>query len=102
MNSVSNQNLTFTTRWCVRVAWMATLCFATNCRIHADTSFTAADADTLFEAHAQAFYRVEDGRAWFLESTEGGKASFWMGAEQMEMVLDACERTKKPEQIEMF
>jgi predicted alpha-1,6-mannanase (GH76 family) len=73
-----------------------------NHRIHADVSFTAADADTLFGAHAKAFYRVEDGRAWFLESTEGGKASFWMRAELMEMVLDACERTKKPEQLEMF
>lgn len=102
MNSVSNQNLTFSKRWCVRVVWMATLCFTMNYRIHADLSFTAADADTLFEAHARAFYRVQDGRAWFLESTEGGRVSFWMRAEQMEMVLDACERTKKPEQLEMF
>ena len=73
-----------------------------NHRSEADPSFTAADADTLFAAHAKAFYRVEDGRAWFLESTEGGKASFWMRAELMEMVLDACERAKKPEQLEMF
>jgi hypothetical protein len=63
---------------------------------------TAADADTLFEAHTKAFYRVQDGKAWFKESTEGGKASYWMRAEQMEMVLDAYERTKKPEQMEMF
>ncbi len=63
---------------------------------------TPADADVLFEAHAKAFYREKDGRAWFAESTDGGKVSFWMRAEQMEMVLDAYERTKKPEHMEMF
>jgi predicted alpha-1,6-mannanase (GH76 family) len=65
-------------------------------------AFTAADADAIFDAHAKAFYRVEDGKAWFRESTDGGKVSYWMRAEQMEMVLDAYERTKKPELLEMF
>src|SRR5262245_8200113 len=64
--------------------------------------FTAEDADTIFAAHAKAFYRVEDGRAWFAENTEGGKVSYWMRAEQMEMVLDAYERTKNAEMLEMF
>ncbi len=65
-------------------------------------SFTATDADAAFEAHTKAFYEVKDGAAWFKESTDGGKVSFWMRAEQMEMVLDAYERTKKPQQLEMF
>ncbi|RYD73265.1 MAG: hypothetical protein EOP84_21825, partial [Verrucomicrobiaceae bacterium] len=59
-------------------------------------------ADTLFEAHAKAFYQEEDGRAWFKESTEGGKVSYWMRAEQMEMVLDAFERTNDSKHITMF
>ena len=57
-------------------------CFTIFCEVLTARAFTPADADTLFEAQARAFYRVEDGRAWFLESTEGGKASFWMRAEQ--------------------
>jgi predicted alpha-1,6-mannanase (GH76 family) len=65
-------------------------------------AFTAADADTLFEAHTKAFYEEKDGRAWFKESTDGGKVSYWMRAEQMEMVLDAFERTRSPQQMAMF
>src|SRR5437868_15474750 len=68
-------------------------------RMHA---FTNADADAIFDAHAKAFYREANGCAWFAESTDGGKASFWMRAEQMEMVLDAFERTTNPQQLSMF
>jgi predicted alpha-1,6-mannanase (GH76 family) len=62
----------------------------------------AADADTLFEAHTKAFYRVKDGRAWHAKSTDGGKSDFWMQAEQLEMVLDAYERTGRPQPLVMF
>jgi predicted alpha-1,6-mannanase (GH76 family) len=65
-------------------------------------AFGAADAETLFQAHAKAFYREQDGRAWFRESTEGKKVSFWMRAEQMEMVLDAYERNRSPQALGMF
>lgn len=66
-------------------------------------AFTAADADALMQAHARAFYRVDSGRAWFLEKTgETNKVSFWMRAEQMEMVLDAYERTTNFEYLTMF
>lgn len=65
-------------------------------------AFTAADADAAFEAHTKAFYEADDSGAWFKEHTDGGKVSYWMRAEQMEMVLDAYERTKKPEQLAMF
>lgn len=64
--------------------------------------FTAADADAILDAHLKAFYREKDGRAWFLESTDGGKVSFWMRAEQLEMILDAYERTKNPRMLSLF
>ncbi len=60
-------------------------------------AFTAADADVLFQAHAQAFYQATNGQGWFKENTEGGKISFWMRAEQLEMVLDHYERTQNPQ-----
>ena len=65
-------------------------------------AFTSADADALFEAHSKAFYQEQDGRAWFKESTDGGKVSYWMRAEQMEMVLDAYERTRNARPLVMF
>ncbi|MDB6174408.1 MAG: hypothetical protein JWL59_3719 [Chthoniobacteraceae bacterium] len=87
----------------IRAIRITALCFTVSCAAPTVArAFTAADADTLFEAHAAAFYRVEDGRAWFTKSTEGGKADFWMRAEQMEMVLDAYERTTDPRQLVMF
>ncbi|HEY0455262.1 MAG TPA: glycoside hydrolase family 76 protein, partial [Verrucomicrobiae bacterium] len=82
---------------------MAVLCFIAICggAITAQ-AFTSADADTIFAAHRKAFYKEKEGRAWFAESTEGGKASFWMRAEQMEMVLDAYERTTNAQMLVMF
>ena len=65
-------------------------------------AFTSADADASFNAHTKAFYVEKDGHAWFKESTDGGKVSYWMRAEQLEMVLDAYERTKNPQQMAMF
>jgi len=65
-------------------------------------AFTAADADTLLAAHTKAFYREKDDQAWFTKSTDGGKADFWMWAEQMEMILDAYERTHNAQQLTMF
>jgi predicted alpha-1,6-mannanase (GH76 family) len=65
-------------------------------------AFTAADADAIFDAHTKAFYRVTNDVAWHTKTTDGGKADFWMQAEQLEMVLDAYERTKNPQQLVMF
>lgn len=66
-------------------------------------AFTSADADSLFAAHAKVFYRTTNGRAYYLKSTEGNQpADFWTEAEQMEMVLDAYERTANPQQLVMF
>jgi predicted alpha-1,6-mannanase (GH76 family) len=80
------------------VAMLLTL----SCGALSAQAFTSADADTMWRAHAKAFYREQDGQAWFLESTDGGKASFWMRAEQMEMVLDAYERTTNAQLLVMF
>ena len=86
----------------LRAAWIALLCFTLCCGALPGQAFTSADADTLFEAHTRAFYRTDDGRGWHTKTTEDGKADFWTRAEQMEMVLDAYERTHHAEQIEMF
>ncbi len=88
-----------TPRCAIRTALLG---FAAICWIPCAQAFTSADADTLFAAHTAAFYQEQEGRAWFKESTDGGKASYWMRAEQMEMVLDAYERTYAPEQLLMF
>ncbi|MEO7318316.1 MAG: glycoside hydrolase family 76 protein [Chthoniobacteraceae bacterium] len=78
------------------------LCFTMSGALRAQT-FTVADADAIFDAHTKAFYRAKDGLGWHLKDTEKGrKADFWTRAEQMEMVLDVYERTKKAEHMEMF
>lgn len=102
MKSVSDRNRSFSTSWRRRaVRWILLGCLVSGGVLTA-RAFTSEDADTLFEAHIKAFYEEKDGHAWFKESTRGGKVSYWMRAEQMEMVLDAYERTKKPQQMEMF
>ena len=88
--------------WRFRATGLAVLGLALCCGALKAHAVTAADADALFEAHTRAFYREQEGRAWFQESTEGGKAPFWMRAEQMEMVLDAYERTTNSQQLMMF
>ena len=80
----------------------AVFCFAISSGALTAGAFTPADADTMFEAHTKAFYEEKDGHAWFKESTEGGKVSYWMRAEQLEMVLDAFQRTKNTDQMAMF
>jgi hypothetical protein len=58
----------------------AVFCFALSSGALSAAAFTPADADTLFEAHPKAFDEEKDGHAWFKESTEGGKISYWMPA----------------------
>jgi predicted alpha-1,6-mannanase (GH76 family) len=84
-------------------ACLAAVCLAAGCKTAPTGTFTSARADALLQAHTQAFYRVKDGRAWFKETTAGEKkVSFWMRAEQMEMELDAYERTGNKQQLAMF
>jgi predicted alpha-1,6-mannanase (GH76 family) len=86
----------------VCVVWMAAICLAVSCGAAVAGDFTSVDADALLEAHTRAFYQVKDGLAWFKETTDGGKVSFWMRAEEMEMELDAYERTTNALQLTMF
>ncbi len=66
-------------------------------------AFTSADADTLFEAHTKAFYRMTNGGSHYLKSAEENKpADFWTEAEQLEMVLDTYQRTTNVQQLVMF
>ncbi|MCX6926253.1 MAG: hypothetical protein NT154_24055 [Verrucomicrobia bacterium] len=102
VDSVSDPKGTFAVARLIRVAWMTLFCCTVSCGVQTARAFTSADADTLFDAHTKAFYREEDGRAWFTESTDGGKVSYWMRAEQMEMVLDAYERTSDARSLVMF
>jgi predicted alpha-1,6-mannanase (GH76 family) len=80
----------------------ALLFIVVSCGALAAQAFSAADADAIFDAHTKAFYRETNGVAWHAKNTEGGKADFWMQAEQLEMVLDVYERTKNPRQLAMF
>ena len=97
-----DQNRGFHTRWRNRAAWIAGLCGALICGAPAARAFTAADAETLFEAHTKAFYHQENGLAWYTKDTAGGKTDFWKWAEQMEMVLDACEPATQARPLVMF
>ncbi len=56
----------------------------------------AADADTLMAAFNRAFYVETNGIGYFRASTTSSKpADFWKAAEEIEMVIDAWERTHK-------
>jgi predicted alpha-1,6-mannanase (GH76 family) len=90
--------------WKIRTGWIfALLCFGTVLGASTLLAFTSEDADTLFDAHKNAFYQEKDGLAWYKDSTEGDKkVSYWMRAEQLEMVLDAYERTRDAQKLVMF
>lgn len=88
--------------WCRRAVCIALLGLAAGGGVLSAQVVTQADADAIFQAHTKAFYREENDRAWHTKDTAGGKADFWTRAEQMEMVLDAYERTRNPAQMLMF
>jgi len=94
--------VTQTTRW-MRAVCLAVLSITVNCSTLTVRAFTSTDADTLFEAHAKAFYRMTNGGAFYRKSTETNKpADFWTESEQLEMVLDAYKRTTNGEQLVML
>ncbi len=89
----------FTVAWFRQIACLGVVLLIGPFNLHA---FTSANADAMAQAHTAAFYHVQDGKAWFAKSTEGGTADFWMWAEQMEMVLDVYERNHNPDQLVLF
>ena len=88
----------------IGAAWIVVLCLTVSWGALTARAFTSADSDAIFDAHTKAFYREKDARAWHAKTTapEAGKTDFWMQAEQMEMVLDAYERTTNAQQLVMF
>ncbi len=86
----------------VLLAWLAAVCLLAGCKSAPPGVFKSARADILFQAHTAAFYHEENGLAWYRKNTEGGKADYWKWAEQMEMMLDAYERTGNAQQRVMF
>ena len=98
---LSRRPPTETAGW-IGVARLALLYLAITCGAMTVRAFTSADADAIFDAHTKAFYRVTNNIAWHAKTMEGGKADYWMQAEQLEMVLDAYERTRDPRQLHMF
>jgi predicted alpha-1,6-mannanase (GH76 family) len=103
MKQASQQYLAVQTSWRIRAAGIAVILLAVSCCSLTVRAFTSADADTLFDAHAKAFYRMINGGAFYQKSTEGNKpADFWTEAEQLEMVLDTYERTTNAQQLVMF
>jgi predicted alpha-1,6-mannanase (GH76 family) len=83
-------------------ARIAAVCLAVIGAATAAMAFTLEDAQALLQAHTQAFYQENHGRAWFKKNTHGGKADFWKRAELMEMELDAYERTSDARQLALF
>src|SRR6185437_2516211 len=103
MKSAAISNVPRQASWRIRATWTVMLFFVVGCGPFTVHAFTSADADTLFAAHAKAFYRTTNGGAFYLKSTEGNKpADFWTEAEQLEMVLDTYERTTNAQQLVMF
>jgi len=100
---VTNPNPGVQRWWWLRAAWLAVFCITVSCGTLTARAFTSADADTLFAAHSKAFYRSSNGGASYKKRTEGTRpADFWTEAEQLEMVLDAYERTTNAQQLVMF
>src|SRR4026208_1336386 len=68
--------------WQMRFIWITAIavCSMMSLAALAAPGFTAADADAIFDAHTQAFYRVTNGVAWHAKNTDGGKADFWTRA----------------------
>jgi predicted alpha-1,6-mannanase (GH76 family) len=61
----------------------------------------AEDADALMAAFNRAFYvQTSSGNGYFRSSTASDKhADFWKLAEEIEMVIDVCERSHNPSSI---
>src|SRR5258706_9234924 len=54
-------------------------------------AFTTDDAGTIFNSYTKAFYSLDGTNGYFKGDQVGGVADFWMQAEEIECVIDACE-----------
>ena len=68
----------------LRVSWLVGLCMVVSCGVASLQAFTAVDANAIFDSHTRAFYQVTNGLAWHTKTTDGGRADYWMQAEQLD------------------
>ncbi len=54
---------------------------------------TTVDADTLTNAYNTAFFTLSGSNGSYKNDTTGGSMGFWTGAEEIEMLVDAYERS---------
>jgi predicted alpha-1,6-mannanase (GH76 family) len=62
----------------------------------------AAEAEASFLAFKKSFFVLTNGAGYFKKTTEGGRADFWTQAEEIEIVVDAFERSRQPREREMI
>ncbi len=70
---------------------MATLGFGAT---HSTRATTTLDADTITNAYNTAFYKTSGSNGYYANDTTGGGFGFWTGAEEIEMLEDAYDRSK--------
>lgn len=66
------------------------------------SAFTTNDADVAFNAFTKAYYVVSDGQGYYKDDSNGSRSAFWTQAEEIEMIIDAYERTGNPEWKKMI
>jgi len=84
--------------------WLATLVILLS-GVSATRAVTSADAETMFWAHQRAFFYTNAMGGFFLATngTPGDrKTDFWTCAEQLEMTLDAYERSSNAACLNVF
>ena len=94
MNTKSNSDTCFcrclsqTSRFAATIVLVA--CFFRGTQALA---FTATDANTIFDNYNNALYIVSSGNGYYKADTGGGRTDFWKQAEEIEMIIDAYERS---------
>ncbi len=63
---------------------------ATTPHLHATTP---VDADLITNAYNTAFYKTSGSNGYYANDTTGGNFGFWTGAEEIEMLEDAYDRS---------
>jgi (E)-4-hydroxy-3-methyl-but-2-enyl pyrophosphate reductase len=97
-NSMWTNNLIRCPRgWCAGFAAAGLLLICAAAR-----AVTPADADAIFADYHKAFYFTNASGGYYHATTEGGKTFFWDRAEQLEMILDAYERTTNTAYLGIF
>jgi predicted alpha-1,6-mannanase (GH76 family) len=56
-------------------------------------AFSASDADNVFNSYNNSFYVSSAGQGYYKMDTAGGRADFWRQSEEIEMIIDAYDRT---------